>query len=196
MRRVLLVSVGLHGVALAAALLLRASLPPEPDEPPRIKVVFGSGFVSPAAAAASAAEKPAPPPQQAAGASLQARAMPAPVEPVRLAAPEPGLRVERPDPLMIPAQDADGNRGPDYPDAARRNHLQGVVLLRLHIGTDGTVTRVETLHSSGSAILDAAATAALARWHFLPAEQDGQPVVSYRDQPVEFLLSSEARSAW
>jgi protein TonB len=103
-------------------------------------------------------------------------------------APDPGLRPERPDPTLIEAQGVASNRGPDYPQSAWQLRQQGTVVLRLYIGTDGAVVRVETRRSSGVPALDAAAIAALSAWRFLPAEQAGQPVPSYRDQPVSFVL--------
>jgi periplasmic protein TonB len=190
MRRVLLLSVGLHVLALASLLAVRQPAPPEPDEPARIEVVFGNGGAAPspsgAVAAPGAVAGTPRPPDPAAGDPDRAAAGLAAL--ARPATEDPGLRVERPDPLMIPARDAVGNHAPDYPEAARRLHQQGTVLLRLHIGTDGSVTRIETLRSSGVGALDAAAAAALAQWHFLPAERAGQAVASYRDQPVSFVL--------
>ena len=99
-----------------------------------------------------------------------------------------GVRVERPDPTMIPARDDAGNHAPPYPDTARAAHIGGTVLIRLHISETGAVTWVEKLQSSGDASLDAAAELTLAHWHFLPAQQDGLPVPSYRDQPVIFAI--------
>jgi protein TonB len=197
MQRVFLVSLGLHALALASLLALRATPPAEPDEPARIEVIFGVSGAAPPAPAAVIAPAPQvasgtttpPPPDGADGAPEEVLAPAAPpAAAARPAAPDPGLRVDQPDPLMIPARDAFGNHAPDYPEAARRLRQQGTVLLRLHIGTDGAVTRIETLASSGVAALDEAARAALAGWHFLPARRAGQPVASYRDQPVSFVL--------
>ncbi len=41
-----------------------------------------------------------------------------------------------------------------YPDAARREGLQGIVELRFRIAEDGSVEAVEILRSSGFGILD------------------------------------------
>jgi protein TonB len=197
MQRVLLVSVGLHVLALAGLLTVRPSPPAEPDEPARIEVVFGtSGIAPPAPAAAPAPTLPVSAPKDVPRASDSgegtpetAAAQPAPAAATaRAAAPDPGLRVDQPDRLMIPARDALGNHAPDYPEQAQRLRQQGTVLLRLHIGSDGAVVRIETLRSSGVAALDEAARAALTQWRFLPAEAAGQPVPSYRDQPVNFVL--------
>jgi periplasmic protein TonB len=196
MRRVLLVSIGLHLAALVLLLALRWSAPAEPDEPARIEVVFGtSGALPPAPASAAvpaAAPTPpaaAPPTPDAAGETPELALVPAAsAAPVPPAAADPGLKFARPDPQVIPAREALGNHAPDYPEEAQRLHQQGMVLLRLHIGADGAVTSVETLQSSGFVALDEAARVALAQWHFLPAQQAGRPVPSFRDQPVNFGL--------
>ncbi len=183
MRRTLLLSAGLHLLLALAALSWRAPRPAAPDEPARIALVFGATdrartlpAVAPHAAPGPTAGDPATPPTV---------APPAPPRPDSTA---PGVLVERPDPTIIPARDRQDNRAPAYPEAARRLRQHGTVLLRLYIAPDGAVTRVEALRSSGVAVLDSAAIEALARWHFLPAEENGQPVASTRDQPVSFVL--------
>jgi TonB family protein len=50
-----------------------------------------------------------------------------------------------------------------YPDAARREGIQGTVQLRFRIAADGSVEAVEILRSSGSAILDEASRETLRR---------------------------------
>jgi len=188
MRRQLLLSSGLHALALAPLLALPLSPLAEPDQPASIEVLFGAGLnaPSPPRPLASTTEGT----DTALGEAGPATPAPAPaLAPLAAPAePEPGLRPERPDPTTIPARDRDGNRGPAYPRIAWRLHEQGTVVLRLYIAADGRVSRIETLTSSGVAALDEAAIAALSAWRFVPAERDGQPVASYRDQPVSFVL--------
>jgi len=62
-----------------------------------------------------------------------------------------------------------GNPLPEYPRAARRAGVEGAVLVRLFIRASGEVERAEVARSSGSALLDEAARAALERWKFHPA---------------------------
>jgi len=186
MQRVLLISCGLHALALAAMLDPRAPSPADAGEPARIEVVFGTaGGASPNAASA-ALDPPLPDPP----APAPTATVPSPPLPARTApgAPDPGLRTDDPDPTLIPAHGIASNHGPDYPPSAWRLRQQGTVLLRLHIGADGAVIRIETRRSSGVPALDAAAIAALSVWRFLPAQRAGQPVASYRDQPVSFIL--------
>ena len=177
MQRKLLLSCGLHALAVAALLGWRPPAWPQAEAPARIEVVFGTAGATPAHAAL-----PVPPPDLP---GSVAASKPAPAQ---SGAPDPGLRPERPDPTLIQAQGVANNRGPEYPPSAWLLRQQGTVVLRLYIGTDGTVSRVETRRSSGVAALDAAAIAALSAWRFLPAQRAGQPVASYRDQPVSFVL--------
>jgi protein TonB len=180
MRRKLLLSSGLHALAVAALMGMWAPDWPRAGAPARIEVVFGTAGAAPPHAAS-----PAPLPRLPDKAGPGTATEPAPAQ---SGAPDPGLRPERPDPTLIEARGVASNRGPEYPASAWQLRQQGTVLLRLYIGADGTVIRVETRRSSGVAALDAAAIAALSAWRFLPAEQAGQPVASYRDQPVSFVL--------
>jgi len=195
MARGFLLSAGLHALALASVLPLPLPTPPEPGEPPRIEVVFDAGSATPPVPdrpLAAASVQPRPPAPAAGDPLLAAAPAPAPPAPARPADPDAGLQFERRDAQIIPARGTAGNRSPEYPEEAARLHQTGTVLLRLYIGADGAVTRVQTLRSSGVAALDTAATTALARWRFLPAERDGQPVVWYWDQPVSFGPHSKA----
>lgn len=73
---------------------------------------------------------------------------------------------------------------PPYPPAARRLGLEGVVTLRLTVGTDGRVSAAEIVNSAGSAELDQAALDwILAHWRYRPALREGNPV------PVQLLAS-------
>jgi protein TonB len=63
----------------------------------------------------------------------------------------------------------------DYPREARARGVEGRVVLRIHVGADGVVERVEVLESAG-AILDESVAAAVRRWTFAPATACGEPV--------------------
>ncbi len=180
---------------MAAALLLtlvRWQSAPPPAESARIDVLFGHG--GPPAAGAAARTSPAAgtfpssaAPDSAdslAGANSGVGAPPS----RSVTSDTPGLRVERPDPTMIAAEDDPGNQQPPYPPSAARDRVQGRVLIRMHIDDKGAVAWLEKLASSGDDTLDAAAESALAHWHFRPARRDGVPVPSYRDQPVRFEI--------
>ncbi len=79
---------------------------------------------------------------------------------------------------------------PDYPPAARREHIVGLVLLRAVIDREGRVERHEIRVLRSLPQLDAAAIAALLQWRFTPAiGHDGRPVRVVVEIPFEFSLS-------
>jgi TonB family protein len=55
---------------------------------------------------------------------------------------------------------------PELPVEARLKHLGGSGIFVLHTRQDGAVLRVETLKSTGHAILDKACVDAFSRWRF------------------------------
>jgi TonB family protein len=57
---------------------------------------------------------------------------------------------------------------PDYPYAARDQHLEGSGLYRLNVKSDGTVSSVTVLKSTGHILLDRAAIHAFRQWRFRP----------------------------
>ena len=57
---------------------------------------------------------------------------------------------------------------PDYPYAARDQHLEGSGSYRLNIKADGTVSSVTVLKSTGYILLDEAAIHAFRQWRFRP----------------------------
>lgn len=77
---------------------------------------------------------------------------------------------------------------PHYPAEARREGQEGLVRLRLAVGTDGRVKTAEVVASSGFPLLDAAALAAVREWRYEPAREDGRPVAEERRVAVEFQL--------
>lgn len=75
---------------------------------------------------------------------------------------------------------------PQYPRQALRRGERGNVLVRVEVGPDGVPVSVSVAQSSGSRLLDRAATDAVLRWHFQPAELNGQPTVGTVLVPIEF----------
>jgi len=63
----------------------------------------------------------------------------------------------------------------EYTAAARAEGIEGKLKLRVVVGADGEVVRVEVL-SSVSSELDAAAIAAVKHWRFRPAMACGKPI--------------------
>lgn len=80
------------------------------------------------------------------------------------------------------------NPAPSYPPEARRLKQQGVTLLHVKVGADGSAQEVTLKHSSGFASLDEAALAAVRRWKFEPARLGGNPVPADVEVPVNFQL--------
>jgi len=77
---------------------------------------------------------------------------------------------------------------PHYPSAARRAGREGVVLLRVLVGTDGSAASVTVRETSGFDDFDSAAAQAVRKWRFSPARRAGQAVASFHDVRVRFRL--------
>lgn len=78
---------------------------------------------------------------------------------------------------------------PSYPRAAIQRGLEGTVLLRVLVDTDGSPLEVGIERSSGHAVLDREAVRHVQRsWHFRPAMRDGQAVQAVGLVPIEFTL--------
>jgi TonB family protein len=86
--------------------------------------------------------------------------------------------------------DLSGNRKPEYPAAAYRNGIEGMVLLRLWIDDSGRVSRVDVEQSSGHALLDRAAVTAVRTWRGRPAHRGEEPIATEELLPVHFRIAS------
>jgi len=81
---------------------------------------------------------------------------------------------------------------PPYPVVARRVGAEGVVTLRLTVGTDGQVSAAEIVTSAGRDDLDQAARDwILAHWRYRPALKDGNPVPAQLLASVAYSLKNE-----
>ncbi|HJP98887.1 MAG TPA: TonB family protein [Rhodanobacteraceae bacterium] len=81
---------------------------------------------------------------------------------------------------------------PDYPIEALRAGIQGTVLLKVLVSTNGQPTEVVVERSSGSRLLDDAARRhVLAAWRFHPAMRNGHAVEAWALVPVRFKLDRE-----
>ncbi len=74
---------------------------------------------------------------------------------------------------------------PDYPEAARRAHIQGSVVLETLIGANGRVQQISPV--SGNPDLADAATAAVRQWRYKPFTVDGKKVPIRTQVIVTFL---------
>jgi periplasmic protein TonB len=76
---------------------------------------------------------------------------------------------------------------PDYPESARRAHLEGVVILEAVITTAGDVQELRILKTVNP-LLDDAAARAVRRWRYRPATLNGRAVPVYLTVTVKFAL--------
>ena len=75
---------------------------------------------------------------------------------------------------------------PDYPQDALRQKIQGAVVLRVQIRTDGTVQDVQAL--SGPQLLSAASIDAVKQWKFRAPRVGGRPAESETTVTLNFRL--------
>jgi len=81
------------------------------------------------------------------------------------------------------------NPSPGYPEMARQQGYEGVVLVSAEILADGRVGRVVISKSSGYAILDQTAVKAVMAWKFEPAKKSGVPYKTWAELPIKFMIS-------
>ena len=77
---------------------------------------------------------------------------------------------------------------PEYPEAAKKAKLEGIVDVDLVVGADGKVERAE-IQNSTNEVFNEAALSAVRRWTFSPALEEGKPVASGLTVPVVFQLA-------
>jgi TonB family protein len=75
---------------------------------------------------------------------------------------------------------------PVYPDVARKAGVEGDVLLRVYVSSEGRVTNLKVLE--GSPILARAAVEAVQRWQYHALKVNGQPVAAVTTMIVSFRL--------
>ena len=76
-----------------------------------------------------------------------------------------------------------------YPEEAKKNKIEGKVVIRFQINTNGTLSNCEVAYSQNPILNNAALTAVEklpGKWE--PAEVDGKPVASVFNMPVTFKL--------
>jgi protein TonB len=81
------------------------------------------------------------------------------------------------------------NPPPGYPEMARQQGYEGVVLVAAEILADGRVGKAVVSKSSGYAILDQTAIKAVMTWKFEPAKKSGIPYKTWAELPIKFLLN-------
>lgn len=83
-------------------------------------------------------------------------------------------------------QQAQGNRPPQYPLAARQQGQQGRVILKYFVTEKGLVESIQVKESSGFDLLDQEAIRAISNYRYYP----GQP--GWTEHPIKFTLKQTA----
>ena len=93
-----------------------------------------------------------------------------------------------PDRVELPSYGAN-NPSFVYPVMANVYGVEGKLIMRVQVLSDGTPGEMLLKQSSGNGILDRDAREQLARWRYNPARKNGQAVTSWIDVPVIYRLS-------
>ncbi len=80
------------------------------------------------------------------------------------------------------------NPKPNYPQAAKRRGMEGVVEVLVRVDEKGMAVAVELKHSSGFSVLDREALKAVAQWRFEPARRGDVAVTGEVVVPIRFRL--------
>jgi len=108
-------------------------------------------------------------------------------------APSADLEGVKPDGAMVSAGVMAGLKisgvSPFYPEAARRDHVSGTVILRARIGSDGHIHSLRVI-STPAADLAIASLAAVRQWTYKPYLLNGEPVDVDTQITVNFTFAS------
>lgn len=77
---------------------------------------------------------------------------------------------------------------PPYPQMLRTGRRSGKVELRIHIDETGKPTKVEVLTATHPAFAAACRECILAKWLFVPAQQNHKPISSIAEQTIHFNI--------
>jgi len=80
------------------------------------------------------------------------------------------------------------NPPPGYPEMARQQGYEGIVIVAAEILDDGRVGKTVISKSSGYAILDQTAVDAVKAWKFEPAKKSGIPYKTWAELPIKFTI--------
>lgn len=110
--------------------------------------------------------------------------------PALSSAPPASLPVEQ-KPLVRAEADYLNNPKPSYPRLSKRMGEQGEVRLRVLVAADGRVASVQLSRGSSYERLDEAAIESVKQWRFKPASQGGEPLETWVEVPVKFVLEND-----
>lgn len=120
-----------------------------------------------------------------------APAAPSTPSPSPVATPAPVAAAPTPKPAGVSRGVSEGSAGcekPEYPREALMNEEQGTVRIRVLVDTSGKVIDAKVKKSSGSKILDKAATKAYSLCTFKPAMKDGVPQQDWYEIEYPFVI--------
>jgi len=80
----------------------------------------------------------------------------------------------------------------DYPPVARAAHIEGNVVIKAIIGTDGSVVQAQII--SGHPMLSREALLSVSKWRYQPVLRDSSPVEVATAVTVEFKLSDQPQT--
>ncbi|MEM1008769.1 MAG: energy transducer TonB, partial [Myxococcota bacterium] len=75
-----------------------------------------------------------------------------------------------------------------YPPAAERQNIEGFVILRFVVNTQGRVEQLKVLQASPVGVFEQAAQRAVAQWYFQPARYQKKAVRMWMNQKITFRL--------
>ena len=80
---------------------------------------------------------------------------------------------------------------PKYPDVAKQGKIEGMVVLRFVVATDGKAKEPEVVEAAPADVFETAALEAVALYKFEPAKMNGTPVNCIVKMPIIFELDTE-----
>lgn len=78
---------------------------------------------------------------------------------------------------------------PPYPPRLQRLEIEGRVVVKVLIGTDGRVKDVRIVYADDDGFADVTERQARDKWRFEPATRDGQPVESWKELVLRFEIA-------
>ncbi len=88
------------------------------------------------------------------------------------------------------------NPSPVYPEYARERGWEGIVMLKVLVGSDGKVQKIRVERSSGHQILDDSAFKTVRQWQFKPAQVGNMTFSSWIKIPVRFVLVEKIKKEY
>jgi protein TonB len=139
-------------------------------------------------------QTPQPPPQITVAKMPPHPVMPPPVQTAATPVPPPPAP---PKPQGITAPVSIGRSHScenEYPPSAQRLNQEGTTTLKFTVSTDGSVSDVHVVGSSGHDALDEAAIRCASSWRYKPALENGQPVSAPWTTDVQWKLQNGSTS--